>query len=126
MTLVSNPFFHLNITFNLMSDIITWSINELDRSLSTGAVYTVHWSVSASRPDSGDSTFEASSYGSVSLDFDPSASGFIPYDNLTQSVCIDWTKAALGSEQVASIEAGLSAELDSQEAPTSASGTPWS
>jgi hypothetical protein len=32
-----------------MADTYTWSVNTLDRELSNGVVYTVHWSVAASR-----------------------------------------------------------------------------
>ena len=32
-----------------MADTYTWSVNTLDRELSDGVVYTVHWNLAASR-----------------------------------------------------------------------------
>jgi hypothetical protein len=56
---------------------------------------------------------------------DPSDPGFVSYDNLTQAICIGWVQDSLGSEGVASLESGLSANLDEQENPTEAAGVPW-
>ncbi len=111
-----------------MADTYTWSINTLDRELSDGVVYTVHWNVSASRPNpnvSGES-YTAGAYGSQSYTADPSDPEFIAYDNLTEAICIGWIQDSLGAETVSSMEAGLSANLDEQENPTEAAGVPWS
>ena len=110
-----------------MADTYTWSINTLDRELSDGVVYTVHWSLSATRPNpnvSGEAYF-ASSYGTQGFTADPSDPGFVPYDQLTEAVCIDWVKDSFGPEVVAAMESGLSGNLDEQENPTEATGVPW-
>ena len=110
-----------------MSDTYTWSINSLDRELSDGVVYTVHWNLSASRPSkevSGE-PYTAGAYGTQGYSADPSDPGFIPYEDLTESDCIDWVQDSLGEEGVESLEANLSANLDEQENPTEAAGVPW-
>jgi len=110
-----------------MADTYTWNINTLDRELSDGVVYTVHWTLNASRPNpnvSGES-YTAGAYGSEGYQADPSDPGFVSYDNLTPEICIGWVQDSLGSEGVASLESGLSANLDEQEDPTEAAGVPW-
>tara|TARA_R100001198_G_scaffold69039_1_gene41573 strand:+ start:616 stop:984 length:369 start_codon:yes stop_codon:yes gene_type:complete len=110
-----------------MADTYTWNINTLDRELSDGVVYTVHWTLNASRPNpnvSGES-YTAGAYGSEGYQADPSDPGFVSYDNLTQAICIGWVQDSLGSEGVTSLESGLSANLDEQEDPTEAAGVPW-
>ncbi len=110
-----------------MADSYTWAINTLDRELSHGGVYTVHWTLSASRPNPNVSGefYTASSYGSQGFTADPLARSFIPYDQLTKATCIGWVQDALGAEAVATMESGLSATLDEKETPTHAAGVPW-
>ena len=110
-----------------MADTYTWSVNTLDHKLSDGVVDTVHWIVSATRPNpnvSGES-YTASSYGTQAFTADPSDPGFVPYNQLTETVCIGWVKDSFGPEVVAAMESGLSANLDEQENPTEAAGVPW-
>jgi len=110
-----------------MTDTYTWSINNLNRELSDGVVYTVHWSVTASRPNpniSG-STYNAGAYGSQGFTADPSDPNFIQYDNLTEAICIGWVQDAMGTEGVSSLESGLTSNLNEQETPTQAAGVPW-
>lgn len=110
-----------------MTDTYTWSVNTLNRELSDGAVYTVHWTVNASRPNpnvSGE-PYTAGAYGSQGCTANPESKSFIPYESLTKAVCIDWVKEGLGAEQVASLESGLTATLDQLENPTEAAGVPW-
>ena len=110
-----------------MADTYSWKVATLDREISNGTVYTVHYTVSASRtnPAKRDSDYTAGSYGSIGVTADPSSKSFIPYEDLTEDTCIDWVKADLGSESVASIEAVISSDLDEQVNPTDAAGVPW-
>ena len=50
---------------------------------------------------------------------------FVPYEDLTESICIGWVQDSLGEENVESLESGLSVNLDEQENPTEAAGVPW-
>tara|TARA_R100001510_G_C7515238_1_gene113131 strand:+ start:242 stop:574 length:333 start_codon:yes stop_codon:yes gene_type:complete len=110
-----------------MADTYTWSVNTLDRELDDGVVYTVHWSVTASRPNpevSGED-YSSGAYGTQGFTADPSDPGFIPYEDLTEAICIGWVEDALGEDEVSSLKSGLSANLDEQENPTHAAGVPW-
>ena len=108
-----------------MADTYTWSVATLDRTISTGFVDTVHWTVSASRPNGDEDAYFAYSYGSVNLEGSAGESGFIEYDDLTEATCIGWVKDALGDETVEATEAGLTAQLDAEQTPTEAAGVPW-
>ena len=111
-----------------MADTYSWKVATLDREISNGTVFTVHYTVSASRtnPAEGESDYSAGSYGTVSVTADPSSKSFIPYKDLTEDNCIDWVKESFGSESVAAIEAGITSDLDNQINPTDAEGVPWS
>ena len=110
-----------------MADTYSWKVATLDREISNGTVYTVHYTVSASRtnPAEGESDYTAGSYGSVGVTADPASKSFIPYEDLTEDTCIDWVKADLGSESVDAIEAAISTDLDTQVNPVDAAGVPW-
>tara|TARA_Y100000401_G_scaffold41380_1_gene31453 strand:+ start:254 stop:580 length:327 start_codon:yes stop_codon:yes gene_type:complete len=108
-----------------MADTYTWSIATLDRTIATGFVDTVHWNVSASRPNGDEDAYSAYNYGSVGLEGSAGESGFIDYDDLTETTCIGWVKDSLGDEAIAATEAALSALLDAQQTPTKAEGVPW-
>lgn len=38
--------------------------------------------------------------GSVDITFDPESETFIPYEDLTETIVIEWVKAALGTERI--------------------------
>ena len=110
-----------------MADTYTWSVNTLDREISDGVVYTVHWSLAASRPnpDPSGEAYTTGAYGTQGYQADPTAKSFVPYEDLTEEICIGWVQDSLGEETVESMESGLSANLDEQENPTEAAGVPW-
>jgi hypothetical protein len=103
----------------------TWDIAQLERHLPDGetcpdgAVYTVHWT--ASLEEDGET---ASAYGSIGLG-EPDPASFTPFSELTKEEVLDWTFAALGVDQVVSIEEALYNQIQQKVNPTSASGTPW-
>jgi hypothetical protein len=108
-----------------MADTYTWGIVTLDREISDGVVNTVHWTLNATRSVSGE-TYTAGSYGAQSFTANPSDPGFIPYDSLTEAICIGWVKDALTSGVVTQMESGLTSSLDEKENPTESEGVPWS
>jgi hypothetical protein len=103
----------------------TWDIAQLERRLPDGetcpdgAIYTVHWT--ASLEEDGET---ASAYGSVGLG-EPGAKNFTPFSELTKEEVVNWTLAALGIDQVVSIEEALHNQIQQKVNPTSATGTPW-
>jgi hypothetical protein len=106
-----------------MADTYTWGVATMERKLSDEVVYTVHWTVNAERTV-GEELLTAGSYGSVGLG-EPDPQAFIPYDELTLETVVDWVKDTLGEDQVETIEAALSKQLDDRETPQNASGVPW-
>jgi len=95
----------------------TWTISTLERELSDGGVVVAHW-----RATAVDGDFSASNYGTAGFTPDPSASGFIAYDSLTEADVIGWVQAEVDQD---AIEASLAANIEAQKNPTQAAGVPW-
>ena len=95
----------------------TWTISTLERELSDGGVVVAHW-----RATAVDGDFSASNYGTVGFTPDPSPSGFIAYDSLTEADVIGWVQAELDQD---AIEASLAAQIEADKNPTQAAGVPW-
>jgi hypothetical protein len=102
-----------------------WDIANMERHLPDGdtcpdgAIYTVHWT--ASLEEDGET---ASAYGSIGLG-EPASNSFTPYNQLTKSQVVGWLLAALGVDQVVSIEESLNNQIQQKLNPTSAAGIPW-
>ena len=94
--------------------MITWKIAQLDRQTSDGLVTTAHWTVNAV-----DGEHSAGAYGTVGFE---RGATFTAYDSLTEAQVIAWVKDKLDVE---AIEASLSAQIDLQKAPVTATGVPW-
>ena len=94
-----------------------WTIAQLERNADDNGVVTAHWRVSAV-----DGDYTASSYGTCSWTPEPSTEGFVPFEDLTEAMVIEWVK---GSLDVEAIEAGLTAQIEEQKAPKVIAGTPW-
>ena len=95
----------------------TWTISTLERELSDGGVVVAHW-----RATAVDGDFSASSYGTCGFTPDPSASGFIAYDSLTEADVVGWVQAEVDKD---AIEASLAAQIEADKNPTQAAGVPW-
>jgi len=104
----------------------SWSIETLKRDLTGNVVINVRWDCTAIYNS-------ASSHGDGGVDIpylDPTASGFIPYADLTQSEVWGWlnSDAVSGSFTTASIQTSLSSSVNlklNPPAPTTAEGLPW-
>jgi len=101
-----------------MSTTFTWNIAQMEREVSDGYVYTVHYTV-----DAKDGTYAAGAYGSIGLERPEDE--MIPFSDLTAEVVVGWVQDQLGEEKVAEVEAALQAQLDEQRQPTKAAGLPW-
>ena len=102
----------------------SWDIQTLKRDLSGNVVINVRWDCIA--------TYNSASVhedGGVDIPYlDPTASGFIPYDDLTQSTVWDWLNAQTGSFVSSSIQEQLSSSVNlklNPPSPTTAEGLPW-
>jgi hypothetical protein len=95
----------------------TWSIAQLERNADDNGVVTAHWRVSAV-----DGDYTASSYGTCSWTPEPSTEGFVPFEDLTEAMVIEWVK---GSLDVEAVEASLASQIEAQKAPQVIAGVPW-
>ena len=99
-----------------------WSISTMERNLSDGGVIVAHWRVTEEETV-GDNTYSASAYGTCSFIYDASASDFVPYADLTESVVLGWCWAN-GVDQT-EVEASLAANIAEQKNPVTEDGVPW-
>jgi hypothetical protein len=102
-----------------MAITYSWGVAQLERQLSDGVVYTVHYTISAD-----DGTYASSAYGSLGLEA-PEEDSLIPYAQLTPEIVTGWVKDKFGTEKVAEIEAALAAQIEQQRTPTTGTGLPW-
>jgi hypothetical protein len=102
-----------------MATTVTWGVSQLERTLSTGIVYTLHYTIEAF-----DGTYRASAYGSLGLE-PPAEDETIPFADLTEEIVVGWLLDKFGEEKVDEIKAALQAQIDEQTSPTKGTGTPW-
>jgi len=106
---------------------VTWGVVSLDSTKTVGSlsdvVTSVHWTASDSETV-GENTYTGSSYGSVGL-AEADSSSFTAYADIKESDAIAWAKAALGADEVTSIETGIAGQITEAKTPTTASGVPW-
>jgi hypothetical protein len=101
-----------------------WNCKTVDaRPLEDGevdVVYNVHWIVTGIsdelKPDG--SAYSATSIGTQNVPWNPEGA-FIPFEDLTNEIVVEWTQAAMGEEQVASIEASIESQINYLITPTS-------
>ena len=102
---------------------VSWDVVSLDATKTVGSlsdvVTTVHWTASDA---DGDHT--GSSYGTAGLAAADSNS-FTAYADITKDNAIAWAKAAIGSDEVTSIETRIAAQITESKTPTATSGVPW-
>ena len=103
---------------------VTWNVVSLDATKTVGSlsdvVTTVHWTASDA---DGDHT--GSSYGAVGL-AEADSKSFTAYKDITKENAVAWAKAALGADEVTSIETSIAAQITESKAPTTTTGVPWS
>jgi len=67
--------------------------------------------------------------GDLEVNGDPSDPTFIPYNELTEEIVIDWVKSFLGTSKINEIETSLQNSVTNQkltkEAETVKTGLPW-
>ena len=109
-----------------MATTFTWKINNLEREVSDGYVYTAHYSVVgiSDTLDPEGNPYNSGAYGSVGFQ---RPGTLIPFADLTEDQVIGWVKQALGGDaKVAEIEAALEARIAELISPSKINGVPWS
>jgi len=86
----------------------------------TDLVYNVHWIVTGTSDtlDPDGNAYTATSIGTQALSTDD-ITNFTPFANLTNSDIVAWTKEAMGTDQVTSLEDNIQSQIDLQITPTS-------
>ena len=106
---------------------VTWNVVSLDSTKTVGSlsdvVTTVHWTATDSETV-GEDTYTGSSYGSVGL-AEADSSSFTAYADIKESDAVAWAKAALGADEVTSIENSVTDQLTEAKTPAVNSGVPW-
>ena len=102
----------------------TWTVNNLDFHKSHGGktdvVFNIHWNCE-DKDSNGNS---GRCYGTIGISTDD-LSSFTAYSDVTETQVVGWAKAALGSDEIASIEANVAGQIAEQATPTEGSGVPW-
>jgi hypothetical protein len=83
----------------------------------TNVVYNVHWIVTGTEGD-----YTVSNIGTQVVPLD-NAADFIPFEDLTNEIVVEWAKEAMGEDQVQAIEDSLQAQITELENPTSVTMT---
>ena len=107
----------------------TWDVSTVDTypTLDSNAdvVYNVHWRLTAeddANQDADGNNWTASVYGTQTLDTSD-LSSFTAFGSLSASDVQGWVEAAMGSDDVTSLKAGLDAQIALLITPTSVTKT---
>ena len=68
----------------------------MERNTSDDGVITAHWYCLGTDAD----LISARSYGTTSYTPDPSAAGFIPYDDLTEEIVLGWVHGSVDKDAI--------------------------
>lgn len=90
----------------------------------TDVVYNVHWIVTgvSDELDSDGNAYQSNIIGAQVVHLDPE-SEFVPFEDLTNEIVVEWTKEAMGEEQVEAIESGIKEFINQEINPTSVTMT---
>ena len=106
----------------------TWGIVAMDSAPTEGSlndvVKTIHWTATGTETVESN-TYVSSSYGAVGIGA-ADASDFTAFALITKDNAVAWAKAALGTDEVTSIENGLENKITEQKTPSIETKTlPW-
>ena len=79
----------------------------------TDVVYNVHWNVTGVEGE-----YSVTNIGTQIVPLSDSST-FIPFEDLTNEIVVEWTKEAMGEETVASIETSIANQIQDLINPTS-------
>jgi len=101
----------------------TWTITQLQvypkSEGEADAVCAAAWNVSGT-----DGTYNGSLNGSTAFKLNPGAP-YIPYDQLTESIVLDWVFESLGAEGKATAEADVDAQIEYAKQYAQVAPLPW-
>lgn len=95
-----------------MTTQYNWTISALDCIPQVGDmtdyVCVSHWRCTG---DDGEG-HSGQVYSTVSFVVDPDKPNFVPFDQITEAMAIQWTQDALGEEQVAAIYTSIDSQIE--------------
>jgi hypothetical protein len=99
----------------------TWSINSMYTVQQPDPNYVVRafWTLTGV-----DGTTSVSKSGSVEFTQEQEQSGFIPYDQLTESIVVGWVQNSLGDPNISNFELEIQAQIDLLNTPSTPEYTP--
>ena len=79
----------------------------------TDVVYNVHWIVTgiSDQLDPEGNPYSARNIGTQIVQLDP-GTPFLPFEDLTNEIVVEWTQDAMGEEQVTAIETNISSSIE--------------
>ena len=83
----------------------------------TDVVYNVHWIVTGV-----DGDYSATNIGTQIVPLSEGGA-FIPFKDLTNEIVVEWTKEAMGEDQVDQIETSIASQIEALINPTSVTMT---
>ena len=107
-----------------MTTTYNWNCKTVDAYPLVGedsdVVYNVHWIVTgvSDQLDPQGNPYQARSIGTQALSTDD-ITDFIPFEDLTNEIVVEWTKGAMGEFDVTSVEDGIQNSIDLQITPVS-------
>jgi len=107
-----------------MATTFSWDCKTVDAYPLVGedsdVVYNVHWIVTgvSDQLDPQGNPYQARSIGTQALSTDD-ITDFIPFEDLTNEIVVEWTKGAMGEFDVTSVENGIQNSIDLQITPVS-------
>lgn len=107
-----------------MATTYEWDCKTVDvypqKNEESNVVYNVHWVVTgvSSQVDAQGNFCTARYVGAQEIPLD-AESEFIPFEDLTNEIVVEWIKTSLGEEYVSYIEANIQSQIDELISPTS-------
>ena len=98
-----------------------WKIKNMKRTIEDGLVIKVVFEVMTK-----DGALMATKQNSVSLVGDPSSPDFIPFEQLTEEIVVNWVKNEVDVNEIESeVQAILDRKIVKRNSVTTKSGLPW-
>jgi hypothetical protein len=90
----------------------------------TDVVYNVHWIITgvSDELDPEGNAYQSTNIGTQVVPLDPE-SEFVPFEDLTNEIVVEWTKNAMGEEQVKAMESLAKESINKKINPTSVTMT---
>jgi hypothetical protein len=104
--------------------ITTWKIAQLKRNPTNGLVFEVTFIMNFKLENETDRHV-----GLIELEGDPTSKTFVPFEDLTEEIVLNWVKEKLTQVKISEIETNMKTRLEEKiekkANPEFLTGTPW-